>query len=70
MYPFEYPKEWIYAGKAWNEAYLLRAFLQYNQEIKIIFFNSYFASTQRDLIEREMPLLIKNPGTSIWLQKR
>ena len=26
-YPFEYPPEWIFQGRAWNEAYLLRAFL-------------------------------------------
>jgi predicted O-methyltransferase YrrM len=25
FWPFEYPKEWIYAGRAWNEAYLARA---------------------------------------------
>ena len=24
-YPFEYPKKWIYEGRAWNEAYLVRA---------------------------------------------
>ena len=26
-YPFEYPQEWVEEGRAWNEAYLLRAFL-------------------------------------------
>ena len=30
FYPFEYPREWIYEGRAWNEAYMLRAFLMYN----------------------------------------
>ena len=25
FYPFEYPKEWIYEGRAWNENYILRA---------------------------------------------
>ena len=25
-YPFEYPQEWVEEGRAWNEAYLLRAF--------------------------------------------
>jgi|ERR1041384_1342521 hypothetical protein len=27
-FPFEYPEEWMCQGRAWNEAYLLRAFLQ------------------------------------------
>ena len=26
-YPFEYPREWIYEGRAWNEAYLLHVLL-------------------------------------------
>lgn len=25
-WPFEYPEEWFYMGRAWNEAYFLRAF--------------------------------------------
>ncbi|MDQ3844530.1 MAG: class I SAM-dependent methyltransferase, partial [Bacteroidota bacterium] len=40
-YPFEYPKEWIYQGRAWNEAYILRAFLQYNNQFDIVLFNSF-----------------------------
>ena len=28
MWPFEYPLEWIIEGRSWNEAYILRAFLQ------------------------------------------
>src|SRR5215467_5151994 len=30
FYPFEYPLDWVYEGRGWNEAYLVRAFLQYN----------------------------------------
>lgn len=30
FYPFEYPKEWIYGRRNWNEDYFLRAFLMYN----------------------------------------
>ena len=25
LWPFEYPKKWLEAGRAWNEAYLLLA---------------------------------------------
>src|SRR5688572_372990 len=35
FYPFEYPREWIYNKRAWNENYILRAFLQYNSAFKI-----------------------------------
>ncbi len=68
-YPFEYPKEWIYQGRAWNEAYLLRAFLQYNDAFRIRLFNSYLGLFYYHLLEAELPVCTKNPGTSIWLQK-
>ena len=34
FYPFEYPKQWVYQGRAWNEAYLARAFLQYQPGVR------------------------------------
>ena len=37
FWPFEYPADWIREGRAWNEAYLLRAFLSFNPAFKIIF---------------------------------
>jgi hypothetical protein len=69
FYPFEYPKEWVYQGRAWNEAYLLRAFLQYNAAFSIQFFNSYLSHFHRDRIAQAMPLCLKNPGGSIWLRR-
>jgi predicted O-methyltransferase YrrM len=69
FYPFEYPKEWIYQGRAWNEVYLLRAFLQYNTNFEIQFFNSYLWHLHRDIFINDMPLCSNNPGTSIWLKK-
>jgi hypothetical protein len=35
FYPFEYPKEWVYEGRSWNENYILRSFLQYNSSFRI-----------------------------------
>ncbi len=69
MFPFEYPKEWIYQGRAWNELYLVRAFLQFNSAFEIVFFNSYLGQVRRDALE-SMPLFLRNPGTSLWLRKR
>ncbi len=38
FYPFIYPKAWIYEGRAYNEMYLLRAFLMNNENYKIQMF--------------------------------
>jgi hypothetical protein len=69
-FPFEYPKEWIYQGRAWNEAYMLRAFLQNNNEFEITLFNSFLGHFHSNMLQTEMPLCTKNPGSSIWLRKR
>lgn len=69
FYPFEYPKEWIYEGRSWNEAYMLRTFLQYNYDYKIVFFNTFLEYFYRDKFVEKMPLCLKNTGGSIWLKK-
>lgn len=70
FYPFEYPKEWIYEGKFWNEAYILRAFLQFNNSFEIEYFSTYFHKKFHDLIMKDMPLIAKNTGGSIWIKRR
>jgi predicted O-methyltransferase YrrM len=45
---FEYPKEWVFQGRAWTEDYLLRAFLQYNRAFQVQFFNNYFGHSPRN----------------------
>lgn len=69
FYPFEYPKEWIYDGRAWNEDYLINAFLQFNDHFEIIYFNNYFAQKYKDTVKENIPNILTNPGGSIWLKK-
>lgn len=69
FYPFEYPKEWIYKGWAWNEAYLLRAFLQYNNTFRIVLFNTFLEHFHGERFLAKMPLCMKDTGGSIWLKK-
>jgi hypothetical protein len=69
FYPFEYPKEWAFQGRAWNEVYLLRAFLQYNDAFEIQFFNSFLNHYYRDRIASASPLWMRGPGGSLWLKK-
>jgi predicted O-methyltransferase YrrM len=69
FYPFEYPKEWIYEGRAWTEAYLLRAFLAFNSAYEIVLFNSFLERFHRERFFHMMPLCLKNEGGSIWLRR-
>ncbi len=69
FHPFEYPKEWIYKGRAWNEAYLLRAFLQYNTAFRVVLMNTFMQHFHEAFFREKLPLCLKNPGGSIWLRR-
>lgn len=66
---FEYPKEWVEEGRAWNEAYCLRAFLQYNSVFQILYFNSFMGQFHQDELEHKMPLCLRDFGGSLWMKK-
>ena len=68
FYPFEYPRYWIDEGRAWNEAYMLRCFLQDNSAFSIELWNQFLAEFNRPWFERHMPMCLRNTGASLWLR--
>ena len=70
FYPFEYPRAWIHEGRAWNELYLLRAFLMHNTDYRVLLGNSYVHHRFPGWMARHYPQLLRNPGGSFWLQKQ
>ena len=73
LYPFEYPQEWFELGLAWNEPYILRAFLQYNRQFPIRFWNDFMVRFHSEAIGRLMPQCLRptsfGVGGSLWLQR-
>jgi len=69
FYPFEYPREWLFKGMFWNEAYLLRAFLMFNPGFEIRLFNSFLNHSSPAYIRSRFPLSWADPGASLWLQR-
>jgi predicted O-methyltransferase YrrM len=69
FYPFEYPKEWLLEGRAWNEAYILKAFLQYNDSFEILFWPSMLHVKFPNAVKAALPKLNRNPGASIYLRR-
>lgn len=69
-YPFEYPALWTWEeNRSWNEAYLLRAFLEYNRAFKVVYFSHYVHRKYKDILEQKMPMCVEDSGASIWLLK-
>lgn len=69
FYPFEIPKEWVYENRAWNETYMLRAFLMYNGSFKIKYFHHMMNLRHEDFFKKNFPAYFNKTGGHIWLQK-
>lgn len=68
FFPFEYPDAWVREGRAWHEAYLVRAFLAFNGTFEIRWFQDFLRCRHRECLER-IPGVAKNPGANLWLEK-
>lgn len=67
---FEYPKEWVMQGRAWTEAYVLRAFLQHNDAFEVSFWGHWLAEHHRDRFGENLAPALVNPGASLWIRRR
>ena len=70
FWPFEYLRHWVEAGRAWNEAYVLHAFLLFNEAFEIVLWNHYLALEHRGVVEAELPGMLETPGGAIWLRRK
>jgi hypothetical protein len=69
FWPFEYPRQWIEQGRAWNEDYLLHAFLMYNSAFEIVMWNGWMAANRAHVIAQELPAMLENSGGALWLRR-
>jgi predicted O-methyltransferase YrrM len=69
FWPFEYPSDWIKGGMSWNEAYLLRAFLSFNDSFEVLFWVPFAAMAWPALIKEKMPDYLINTGAAIWIRR-
>jgi hypothetical protein len=67
---FEYLEQWVSEGRTWNEQYVLRAFLQYNDHFRIRLFHTLLIKRDRAWFEKHMPLVLLNTGGAFWMEKR
>ncbi len=65
----EYPRDWLEQGRAWNEQYLLRAFLMYNTAWRIELFTTWLSIKRENFIRQQMPLCARDGGGQMWLRK-
>lgn len=76
FYPFEYPRGYLERRWAWNEGYLLRAFLMFNSSFEVALFPSFLETHHADRLAAALPLAMSHPpnwpslrGANIWLRR-
>lgn len=65
----EYPRQWLEEGRAWNEQYLLRAFLMHNAAYRIELFTGWLFNTRHEWFRQRMPMCARGGGGQLWLRK-
>ena len=70
FWPFEYPRTWVNEGRAWNEAYLLRAYLLHSKAWEVAVFASFLETAHRGAILREVPQWQRSRGGGLWLKRK
>lgn len=70
--PDEYPKNWmIEQGRNWNEQYLLRAFLQFNDYWEVVWASQFMGTREPAVLASIFPRMPEriNHGSSLWLRR-
>ncbi len=65
----EYPRDWLDEGRAWNELYVLRAFLMHNRAYRIELFTTWLFIFREQFLQDHMPRCARGGGGQMWLRK-
>jgi Methyltransferase domain len=70
--PWDYPQDWVLAGRGWNEQYLLQSFLTFNDRFEVMLGVAWMAAFHPDeLAAAAAPsgATLAHGGGSIWLRR-
>jgi SAM-dependent methyltransferase len=70
--PGDYPEPWVREGWGWNESYLVRSFLSYNEAFPVVWGAQYM--TARHMPELlaafpELPRYRERAGAALWMRR-
>ena len=70
--PGEYPEQWVAEGWGWNEIYLVRAFLSYNDTFEVVWGAQYMLQNHHDDVLAAFPGQREyehRGGGALWLRR-
>lgn len=68
--PTDYPKQWVFQGRGWNEQYLIEAFLNFNSEFEILLGAQWMVQHHPEIVERLFGISPYRGGGSLWIQRK
>lgn len=71
--PWDYPQDWVLAGRAWNEQYAVRSFLTFNSVYEILLGVAWMSHYQSDILAAAHPGSpndFRGGGGSLWIQRK
>jgi hypothetical protein len=69
--PREYPVEWVKQKHIfWNEQYLLRAFLMFNQTFEVLLSNALLTMKYPKVTKKAFPAGAVQTGASFWMRRK
>jgi Methyltransferase domain len=70
--PFDYPEGWVLSGRGWNEQYVLRSFLAFNDAFEVLLGVAWMTNFRPDVLTAAAPEL-GDPrqigGGSLWIRR-
>jgi predicted O-methyltransferase YrrM len=70
--PFDYPQQWVFDGRAWNEQYAVRSFLTFNSQFQVLVSSVWMSHFESAVLEQARPGPATNYGDgggSLWIRR-
>lgn len=69
--PGEYPEPWVMEGWGWNESYLVRSFLSFNNAFEVVWAQQYMLYNHLEELRAAFPGLARYvpSGAALWLRR-
>jgi hypothetical protein len=70
--PWDYPQEWVFSGRAWNEQYAVQTFLSFNSAFRILLSVAWMSCFRPNVLGAAVPGYPEehqDGGGSLWLQR-
>ena len=71
--PWDYPEVEVFAGKGWNELYIMQSFLVWNSAFEVLFGTHWMKRRHWDVLRRAFPDLLEEDidrdASSLWIRR-